>query len=196
MKKSIFLSIVVAIASIKALKAQKKSYLWDAIDSSINFEVDYLGISETTGRFSSSEGSLTYSKADFSDAEIIISAQASRINTGNDQRDGHLGSQDFLDVDNYTNTTFKSKKLSSLGKNKCKVTGMLTMKEVPKSIETETKYLGEKKDAYGQKYSLWKVDFAVDRRDYVVCFNKTNEVGDYVIEDEVRMSINAKFIKY
>ena len=68
------------------------------------------------------------------------------------------------------------------------------MKGVTKSITTNAQYLGETQDAYGQTYSLWKVNFTINRQDYGVSFNKTNAAGDLVLGDEVRMSINAKFI--
>lgn len=174
---------------------QTKSYNWDAVHSNINFEVDYLGISEATGRFTASEGSLSYSKDDFSDAQISVSADVSSINTDNEKRDGHLKAPDFFDVTKYPSITFKSTKFKAAGKNKYKVSGTLTMKGVTKEIVTDATYLGERADAYGQVFSLWKVNFTVNRQDYGVSFNKTNAAGDYVLGDDVRMSINAKFIK-
>lgn len=189
------LTVVSMLAIVAASFAQTNSYKWDAVHSNINFELDYLGISEATGRFSQSEGSLMYSKADFSDAKIMVTVDVNSINTDNEQRDGHLKSPDFFDVEKHPKITFESKKFTKAGKDMYKVDGTLTMKGVTKDIITEAKYLGEKSDAYGQTYSLWKVDFEVDRQEYGVSFNKTNAAGDYVLGDDVRMSINAKFVK-
>ena len=163
--------------------------------SSINFEIDYLAISEAAGRFTQSEGSLAYSDAKFSDAEMTVSVTTSSVNTDNEQRDGHLKSPDFFDAEKFPNIIFTSNKFKSAGKNKYKVSGNLSMKGVTKAIVVDAIYLGEKADAYGQTYSLWKMTFAVNRQDYGVSFNKANAAGDMVLGDEVRLSINAKFIK-
>ena len=192
MKYIIFVITLLGFSQISL--AQTKNYTWDAVHSNVNFEVDYLKISEATGRFSKSSGSMTYSKSNFSDAKITVEIDVNSISTDNDKRDGHLKSPDFFDVEKYPTIKFESTNFQKKSGKKYKVKGKLTMKGITKTVVADAKYLGEIQDAYGQTIGLWKVSFAINRQDYGVSFNKTNAAGDYVLGDEVRMNINAKFI--
>ncbi len=190
-----YIILVLAILGISQISnAQAKTYKWDVIHSNINFEVDYLKISEVTGRFTSSSGSFTYSDKNFKDAKISVIADVSSINTDNEKRDGHLKSVDFFDAEKFPNIVFESIGFKKVVSNQYDISGSLTMKGITKDIIANAKYLGETQDSYGQTYSLWKVHFTVNRQDYGVSFNKTNAAGDMVLGDDVRMSINAKFL--
>ncbi len=190
-----YIILVLAILGINQISnAQTKTYKWDVVHSNINFEVDYLKISEVTGRFTESSGSFTYSNQNFKDAHLKVSVDVSSISTDNEKRDGHLKSADFFDVDKFQSIVFESTNFKKIADNQYKISGSLTMKGIAKKIVANAKYLGETQDAYGQTYSLWKINFAVNRQNYGVSFNKTNAAGDLVLGDEVRMSINAKFL--
>ncbi len=190
-----YIILVLAILGTSQISnAQTKTYKWDVVHSNINFEVDYLKISEVTGRFTKSSGNFTYSDKNFKDAKIKVTADVSSINTDNEKRDGHLKAPDFFDAKKFPTILFESTNFKKVSNNQYNITGSLTMKGITKTIIANAKYLGETQDAYGQTYSLWKVNFTVNRQDYGVSFNKTNAAGDLVLGDEVRMSINAKFL--
>ena len=190
-----YIILVLAILGINQISnAQTKTYKWDVVHSNINFEVDYLKISEVTGRFTQSSGSFTYSDENFKDGKIKVTVDVNSINTDNEKRDGHLKSADFFDVEKYPSIIFESIDFKKVSNNKYLISGKLTMKGISKTIVADATYLGETQDAYGQTYSLWKVNFTVNRQEYGVSFNKTNAAGDLVLGDEVRMSINAKFL--
>jgi len=190
-----YIILVLAILGTSQISnAQTKTYKWDVVHSNINFEVDYLKISEVTGRFTKSSGSFTYSDKNFKDAKIKVTADVSSINTDNEKRDGHLKAPDFFDAEKFPTILFESTNFKKVSNNQYNITGSLTMKGISKTIVANAKYLGATQDAYGQTYSLWKVNFTVNRQDYGVSFNKTNAAGDLVLGDEVRMSINAKFL--
>ncbi len=190
-----YIILVLAILGINQISnAQTKTYKWDVVHSNINFEVDYLKISEVTGRFTQSSGSFNYSDENFKDGKIKVTVDVNSINTDNEKRDGHLKSADFFDVEKYPSIIFESIDFKKVSNNKYLISGKLTMKGISKTIVADATYLGETQDAYGQTYSLWKVNFTVNRQEYGVSFNKTNAAGDLVLGDEVRMSINAKFL--
>ncbi|HBS11739.1 MAG TPA: hypothetical protein DEO36_04235 [Flavobacteriaceae bacterium] len=190
-----YIILVLAILGISQISnAQTKTYKWDVVHSNINFEVDYLKISEVSGRFTQSTGSFTYSDKNFKDGKIKVTAEVNSINTDNKKRDGHLKAPDFFDAEKFPTIIFESTNFKKVLNNQFNITGSLTMKGISKTIVANAKYLGETQDAYGQTYSLWKVNFTVNRQDYGVSFNKTNAAGDLVLGDDVRMSINAKFL--
>ena len=126
---------------------------------------------------------------------MTVSVTTASVNTDNEQRDGHLKSADFFDAEQFPNITFKSDSFKATGDSSYNIAGKPNNEGVTKPVTVKAKYLGENADAYGQTYSLWKMDFSVNRQDYGVSFNKTNAAGDYVLGEEVRLSINAKFIK-
>jgi polyisoprenoid-binding protein YceI len=191
--KTIALSTLTVLVMNTAM-AQTKKYNWDAVHANINFAVDYLKFSETTGRFTKSSGSFEYSKPDFSDAKAIVDADANSVNTDNEQRDGHLKSPDFFDAATFTSIKFVSTSFKKVKGANYKINGQLTMKGITKNVIADGIYLGENTDAYGQTHSMWKVSFKVNRQEYGVSFTKSNAAGDAVVGDEVRMSINAQFI--
>jgi polyisoprenoid-binding protein YceI len=185
-----FLMLLVANSSM----AQTKKYNWDPVHSNVNYAVDYLKFSESSGRFTKSNGSLQYSKPDFSDAQTSIEIDANSVNSDNADRDGHLKSPDFFDAAKHPTIKFESSSFKKTKDNSYKVNGKLTMKGVTKDIVADATYLGENKDAYGQTHNMWKVAFNVNRQDYGVSFNKNNELGDAVVGDVVKMTINGQFI--
>jgi polyisoprenoid-binding protein YceI len=196
MIKNISLSLfsLIVMGLLNSISAQTKKYNWDAIHANINFAVNYLKFSETTGRFTKSSGSFEYSKPDFSDAKVVVEADVNSVNTDNEQRDGHLKAPDFFDAAKYPSIKFVSTSFKKVKGVNYKINGQLTMKGITKNVTADAIYLGENTDAYGQTHSMWKVTFKVNRQDYGVSFTKNNAVGDAVVGDEVRLSINAQFI--
>ncbi len=193
-KFNFLILVCLGMNGTNAVLAQTKKFNWDAVHSNINFAVDYLKFSETTGRFTKSTGSFAFSKADFSDAVVTVEADVNSVNTDNEQRDGHLKSPDFFDANNYATIKFTSNSFKKVKGNNFKLSGQLTMKGITKNVVADAIYLGENADAYGQTHSMWKVTFKVNRQDYKVSFTKNNATGDAVLGDEVRLSINAQFI--
>lgn len=179
---------------LTSVSAQTKKYNWDAVHANINFAVDYLKFSETTGRFTKSLGSFEYSKPDFSDAKVMVEADVNSVNTDNEQRDGHLKAPDFFDAAKYPTIKFVSTSFKKIKGVNYRITGQLTMKGVTKNVSADAIYLGENTDAYGQTHSMWKVSLKVNRQDYGVSFTKNNAAGDAIVGDEVRLTINAQFI--
>lgn len=195
MKKStLAVLLFFAMNLFNTVMAQPKKYTWDPVHANINFAVDYLKFSETTGRFTKSSGSFEFTKPDFSDAKVVVEAEAQSVNTDNPDRDGHLKSPDFFDVANFPSIKFVSTSFKKIKGNSYRVNGQLSLKGVTKNVTATAIYLGENTDAYGQTHAMWKVSFKINRQEYGVSFNKSNAVGDAVVGDEVRMTINAQFI--
>jgi polyisoprenoid-binding protein YceI len=126
-KISLALFSFLIMGLLNSVTAQTKKYDWDAVHANINFEVDYLKFSETTGRFTKSSGSLEYSKPNFSDAKIIVEADVNSVNTDNEQRDGHLKSPDFFDATKFPSIKFVSTSFKKVKGVNYKINGQLTI---------------------------------------------------------------------
>ena len=132
MKKSVFSIIVLLILSVSY--GQVTEWGFDAAHAKVGFSVSHFGISETEGKFTKFGGKVLSDRPDFSDAKIDFTIEVSSIDTEEPQRDAHLRSPDFFDVEKYSQITFKSKSLKSVGTNSYQLTGELTMHGVTREV--------------------------------------------------------------
>lgn len=170
-----------------AVNAQ--TYTVDAVHSNLGFVITHLKISEMMGEFKKFDVKITSAKEDFSDAVIEMTADANSINTGNEGRDKHLASPDFLNAEKNPTISFKSTKMTKVKGTMYKVTGDLTMNGVTKSVELNANYKGKTK---GQKdVYVWKVTGKIKRSDFGVGATMPNEM----VDDIITLNANLEFSK-
>lgn len=117
--------------------------------ASVNFKIKHLGYSWLTGRFDTFSGQLDYDPANISAAKIEMIVDTSSVNSNHGERDKHLRSDDFLDVDKFSNAKFVSSSVTDKGDNKLEVKGMLSLHGVEKEIIIDAEKIGEGKDPWG-----------------------------------------------
>lgn len=148
MKKLSTFLVAFMTMSVCTLQAQ---WTADPAHTEVGFKVTHLGISTISGTFNTFEASMTASKADFSDAQISMSADIKSIDTRVEARDNHLKSADFFDAEKHPKLTFKSTSIKNLGKNKYKVSGNMTIHGVTKPVELEMSYHGTTQNQQSKK---------------------------------------------
>ena len=151
LKKSL---LVLAIsAAITSLPAAAADYVIDTkgAHASINFAVKHLGYSWLTGRFDNFSGEFSYDPAKPEASSISVTIDTTSVNSNHAERDKHLRSDDFLNVEKFPKATFVSKKIVLDGddKNEFDIVGDLTLNGVTKSITIEVEKIGEGKDPWG-----------------------------------------------
>lgn len=161
----------------------------------MNFAVDHLMISETTGKFEKYDVDVKSDKPDFSDAKFNVSIQTASINTNDAKRDEHLKNADFFNVEKNPTITFVGKKFEKLKDGKYKVHGDLTINGVTKPVALDGKFNGIVKDPWGGTRAGLKVWGAVDRYDYGLKYNSILEGGGFAIGKEVRINANIELVK-
>ncbi len=114
----------------------------DPMHSKLTFTAPHLGISDVAGLFRNFEVTVTTGKDDFSDAVFELSADVASINTEVEMRDNHLRSGDFFEVEKYPAMTFKSTSIKKAGKDRYKLTGNLTIRDVTKQVTMDLWYRG------------------------------------------------------
>jgi|SRR5450432_262102 polyisoprenoid-binding protein YceI len=208
MKKILFFSMMGFVAVLSAFAPSSRSnstaslfsssqtshWATDKPHTSVKFTVAHLVISDVDGNFKSFEGSMESAKPDFSDAKITFTADVNSINTDNDQRDGHLKSDDFLNAAKFPQIKFVSTSFTPLGDNKYKLVGNLTIRDVTKSVTFDVKY-GGTVVAMGGTHAGFKATTKIDRFDYNLKWDKTTEAGGLVAGKDVEITINADFKK-
>lgn len=194
MKKTITTGLLV-LAMFGVASAQNTKWNIDKSHSSINFAVDHLVISETTGKFEDYTVNAKSDRTDFTDVVFDFTAQINSVNTDDAKRDEHLKSADFFDQKNYPVITFKSKKFIKVKGNVYKVTGDLTMHGITKTVTLSAKFGGIIKDPWGGTRAGLKVFGEIDRYDFGLKYNSVLEAGGLSIGQMIRITCNIELIK-
>src|SRR5579883_3127091 len=115
-------------------KAMKTTYAIDTAHSSAHFTVRHMMITNVRGGFRKVSGTIVYDPEAHAESSVEAVIDAGSINTNDDQRDAHLRSADFLDVEHFPTITFKSRKIEKTGDDEAKVTGDLTIHGVTREV--------------------------------------------------------------
>jgi polyisoprenoid-binding protein YceI len=166
----------------------------DSNHSEILFKVKHLVISSVSGKFKQFEGTVEADKDDFTDARIQFSADIDSIDTGNEQRDGHLKSADFFDAGNHPKLTFESNSVKKSGSDYL-VSGTLTIRGVSKPVELKAEFGGTQKDFYGNTVAGFEIEGKINRRQFGLEWSAVTETGGIVVGDDVKLQVNAELIK-
>ncbi len=172
-----------------------KTWKIDPSHSEIQFKVKHLMISNVTGSFGEFDATLESPDEGFENASVSFLAKIDSISTGNEQRDGHLKSGDFFEAENYPELLFKSSSFESKGNDEYLVKGQLTLRGITKEIELKAEYGGIMTDFYGQEKVGFDVTGKINRKDFGLAWDAVTEAGGVVVSDEVRLVINAQFVK-
>ena len=170
------------------------TYKIDADHSDIMFKVKHLMISTITGVFKKFDGTLEFNEH-LSDATVTFEADVSSVDTKNEQRDGHLKSDDFFNAEQFPKLTFKSTHIKKTGDDEYLLTGDLTIRDVTKPVELKVEYNGATKDPWGQEKMGFEVSGKINRKDYGLKWSAVTEAGGLVVADDVKLLMNVEMIK-
>ena len=171
------------------------TYKIDAAHSEINFKVKHLMITNVTGTFKQFSATMVSSAADFSDAQITFEADVNSISTNNDQRDGHLKSDDFFNAESYPKLTFVSKKLEKKSDSDYTLTGNLTIRNITKEVSLQVSFGGTMTDPWGQQKAGFEINGSINRKEFDLKWTATTEAGGIVVSDEVKLQLAVQMIK-
>lgn len=145
----------------------------DPYHSSLNFNIGHSGISIVNGKFLEYEGSLTTEGEALKGAKFDFTVKVNSINTNVEQRDNHLRSADFFEVEKYPNMTFESSKIEATKKkDHYLLHGKLTIKDVTKDVVFDVHYGGTVKSDKGEKLGM-KAETTINRFDYNIKYDPT-----------------------
>jgi len=170
------------------------TYDVDPVHSEVGFQIRHL-VSKVRGHFAAFTGSVQVDSARPEASSVTFTIKAASIDTGNADRDKHLKSTDFFEVEKFPEITFKSSKVVPAGPNKYDVTGAFTMHGVTKQLTLSVSYLGAGADPWGNQRAGFELQTVLSRKDYGIVWNKTLEAGGALLGDEVNISINIEAIK-
>jgi len=166
----------------------------DAAHSSVTFRVRHL-LSKVDGRFAEFSGELTGDPAKPEGASMAFSIQAASIDTANADRDKHLRSADFFDVEKFPEITFRSTRIAAKGGGLYDVHGKFTLHGVTQEIVLPVSYLGSMKDPWGNEKFAFSLETVLNRKDYGVSWNKVLDQGGTILGDTVDVAIELEMVQ-
>jgi polyisoprenoid-binding protein YceI len=173
----------------------KTSWVIDPTHSEIAFKVKHLMISNVKGSFGEFSGQLVTDGDDFSTAEISFQINPASISTGSADRDGHLKSPDFFDVENFKEITFTSGKLAKTGEDEFALSGDLAIKGVLQSVKLDVEYGGLMTDPWGNVKAGFTINGKINRKDFGLTWNAALEAGGVLVGDEIRLNMDVQLLQ-
>ncbi len=171
------------------------TYKIDVDHSDIMFKVKHLMISTVSGNFKKFDGHIDVTEADLSDAVVTFEADADSIDTKNEQRDGHLKSDDFFNAEKFPKLTFKSTGIKSKGGDAYILSGDFTIRDVTKSIELQVTYNGSTIDPWGMERMGFEITGKINRKEFGLKWSSLTEAGGIVVAEDVKLEMNVEVIK-
>lgn len=170
------------------------TYKIDAAHSDILFKVKHLMITTVTGQFKSFDGTLSSDAEDFNNASVSFTADINSIDTRNEQRDGHLKSDDFFNAEKYPQLQFANGTLVK-GTDGYVLKGDLTIRDVTKPVELKADYSGTMVDPWGQTKVGFEAEGVIKRKEFGLGWDAVTEAGGVVVSDDVKLQLNVQFVK-
>lgn len=164
----------------------------DAAHSDVSFSVRHMMVSKVRGRFTGVSGELVTAEK-FEDSTVTATVDATSLTTGQDQRDGHIRSADFFDVEKYPEWTFRSTGIAAKGDDHV-LTGDLTIKGVTRPVEFDLELNGFGPDPYGGTRSGFTATTTIKRSDFGVDIELPMDGGGVVVSEKVNVQLEIEAV--
>ncbi|MGQ0616579.1 MAG: YceI family protein [Acidimicrobiia bacterium] len=171
------------------------AYTLDPAHSRIGFVARHAMVTKVRGSFKDFAGQGYFDAADPSKSRLEVTVQATSIDTGNADRDGHLRGNDFFDMENHPEIRFVSTDIEPAGTNAYHVTGDLTVKGTTKPVTVDVEYTGSAVDPYGNQRIGLEGSVTINRKDWGVSWNAALEAGGLLVSEKVTLELDISAIK-
>lgn len=167
----------------------------DPAHSRIDFKVKHLVVTTLGGHFSKFDATAETNSDDFTDAKITFEADVDSISTGQEQRDGHLKSDDFFNAAAYPKIKFVSTSFKKVDNENYKLNGNLTIRETTLPVTLDVEYGGTTQNHFGKTLAGFEINGKINRKDFGLKWSATTEAGSVVVSDEVKLAIVVEMLK-
>jgi len=172
-----------------------KTLTLDKVHSSLDFQIKHMMVSKAKGEFTDFDVDFNGDLNDLTAANIKVTISVKSIDTGNEDRDGHLRSGDFFEADQYPNMVFESKSIKKKSDEEYDVTGNFTIKGVTKEETFTVLYNGTSKSPLdGSTVAGFDVSGKVNREAYGMTYNAAIETGGFLLGRDVKFEGNFEFV--
>lgn len=168
---------------------------FDPAHSSVDFRIRHAVISWVRGTFTQWSGDLQFDPENPTAVEVSLDVALASVNTGVEDRDAHLRSADFFDIEQYPTMSFKSHSATAAGGNAYKLNGELTLHGITKAVTFDVTFGGTVVDPWGATRAGFEATTVLDRRDFGLVWNSLLEAGGVLVGDTVEITLELEAIK-
>ena len=176
-----------------AIATMTTTYSIDKAHSEVSFQVRHL-LTKVRGRFSDFNGTIEFDVENPERSLVDVEIRAASIDTNERDRDAHLRSADFFDVEKIPVLTFRSTKIRRYSDERFAVTGDLTIHGVTRSVSFEASLLGTAKDPWGNERIAFEAETTINRKDFGLTWNAALETGGFLVGDDVKISLSVQAV--
>lgn len=173
------------------------SWRIDPAHTLVEFTAKHMMITNVRGRFADVTGALTIDENEPDRSSVAVEIGAASIDTRVEQRDQHLRSADFLDVEKHPGLTFRSKRIEGASLTEgtsFRVVGDLTIRGTTREVVLDATFDGRGRDPWGGERVSFSADTKIDRRDFGLTWNAALETGGVLVSNEVKIHIEAQAV--
>jgi polyisoprenoid-binding protein YceI len=170
----------------------------DAAHSAAEFSAKHMMITTVRGRIADVRGTITLDETAPGRSAVDVELAAASIDTRSEQRDGHLRSPDFLDVERYPTITFRSRRVDGARAREgttFAIVGDLTIRGVTREVTLDATYEGRGRDPWGGERVSFSAETKIDRRDFGLTWNAALETGGVLVSNEIKIHIEAQAVR-
>jgi polyisoprenoid-binding protein YceI len=167
----------------------------DPTHSEISFKIKHMMMTNVTGTFGQFSVNAETEAEDFSSAKVSFAAQIASINTGNEQRDGHLKSADFFDAEKNPELKFVSTSMTKKDDENYVLNGDLTIGEVTNSVSLDVEFGGINKDPWGNQKAGFSINGKINRKEFGLTWNAALETGGVLVSEDVKLAAEIQLVK-
>ena len=171
------------------------TYAIDPTHSRIGFVARHAMVTKVRGSFNEFDGSGYFDAENPANSTLQLTIKAASIDTRNPDRDAHLRSNDFFDMENHPEITFVSTAVEQTGSDQYRVTGDLTIKGVTKPVSVDFDFTGTAVDPYGNQRIGLEGSTTVNRKDWGVNWNAALEAGGVLVSEKVTLEFEVSAIR-
>jgi len=184
------------MATLTAPQIAISTWKIDPVHSVAEFKVKHMMISNVKGQFTGVAGTLILDESDVTKSTVETTVDAGSINTRDAQRDAHLKSADFLDVEKFPMLNFRSKRIVQEGDGELKVEGELTIHGVTRKVVFDVEGpTAPAKDPWGNTRIGLSATTKINRKDYGLTWNAALETGGILVGDDVTITLDVQFVR-
>lgn len=178
------------------MSEEKTKWVLDAAHSEIGFKVKHLMITNVKGEFKTFEASIYTTGDDFMSAEIDFWMDPASVDTRNADRDNHLKSADFFDVENHKQINFVANTYEAVDNDgSYELYGDLTIKGITHRIKLDVEFGGVVTDPWGNKKAGFTINGKINRKDFGLVWNVPLEGGGILVSEDVSISCSVQLMK-
>lgn len=166
----------------------------DETHSGIHFTVRHMVVAKVRGAFTRWDARLDLDETDLTRSRVELTIDASSIDTRNAQRDGHLRSADFFDVEKFPELKFTSKRIERAGDDQFTVVGDLTIHGVTREVALAAELGGFARDPWGNQRAAFSGKATIDRKEFGLTWNQLLETGGVLVSDKVEIGFDVEAI--